>query len=241
MRAVVILVGAAAALLMPAMARASTVSGPHETVQITTTTKRPGTSAGFGYAATYRGGTLRRLVIVLPPGTRTDTSVPGQCTASDTEIMLIGESACPASARVGSGAVTVQQFGLGEATYNSVLYNAPGQQLELVESGPRVISVVHTYLHGTTLDGPVPTCVTGGNPPSGCPFDQVTLVTNHLQMHAVSNGHGNYGTTPPRCPRSRVWTGHLRFYYADGSVDRLTYRLPCRRRTTHAGRRFRPR
>jgi hypothetical protein len=226
---------AAAFVLTPAVARASTVSGPHETVQLTTTTKRPNANAGFGYAASYHG-TLRRLVIVLPRGTRADTSVPGQCTASDMEIMLVGESACPASAQVGTGQVTVEQFGLGQATYNSVLYNAPGQQLELVESGQRVISVVHTYVHGTTLDGPVPTCVTGGDPPTGCPFDQVTLVSNHLSMRAIRVAHRNYGTTPPRCPRSRLWTGHLRFYYADGSVDRLTYQIRCRPRTAHAGR-----
>lgn len=235
-RAALILIAATAGMVLPAAARAATVSGPHETVQITTTTKRPHTSAGFGYAASYRGGTLRRLAIVLPAGTRTNTSVPGQCVASDAEIILVGESACPASARVGSGQVTVQQFGLGQATYNSVLYNAPGQQLELVESGPRVISVVHTYVHGTTLDGPVPTCVTGGNPPSGCPFDQVALVGNHLRMRAITIGHRSYGTTPSRCPRSRVWTGRLRFYYADGSVDRLTYHLPCRPRTPHPRR-----
>ncbi len=236
---------AVAALAVPGAAAAAKrapitgpVSGPHETVLISTTTERPGASAGFGYAASYHGGTLRRLVIVLPRGTRSDTSVPGQCTASDMEIMLLGESACPASARVGSGQATIEQFGLGQATYDSVLYNAAGQQLELVESGGRVISVVHTYVHGRTLDGPVPTCVTGGNPPNGCPFDEVSLISNHLQTVPISAGGRNYGTTPPTCPRSRVWKGRLRFYYADGSVDRLVYHVPCRptrlRRTPHA-------
>lgn len=225
-----------ATTLTPAVARAQPVSGPHETVSITTTTTRPATSAGFGYAASYHGGTLRRLVIVLPPGTRTNTSVPGQCTANDMQIMLVGESACPPSARIGSGEVTVEQFGLGQASYNSVLYNAPGQQLELIESGPRVIGVVHTYIHGTTLDGPVPTCASGGQPPSGCPFDQIVLISNHLQTTPMRVARRNYGTTPKTCPRSSRWTGGLRLYYADGSVDRLVYHLPCRRPRRHATR-----
>lgn len=224
---------AAALSLTPTVALGKAVKGPHETVRITTTTGRPNHSAGFGYAASYHGGTLRRLVIVLPPGTRTNTGVPGQCTASDVEIMMVGPSACPTSARIGTGQVTVEQFGLGHATYQSVLYNAPGQQLELVESGTRVIGVAHTYVHGTTLDGPIPTCATGGQPPRGCPSDQLALVSNHLQTVPVTKARRNYGTTPPTCPRSGTWTGHLRFYYADGSIDRLTYHVPCQRAKTH--------
>jgi hypothetical protein len=221
----------------PAMA----ATGAHETVEISTTSADPGASAGLTYRASYHSATdpesdppaLRRLVIELPAGTRTDTSVPGQCTASDMEIMLIGQGACPASARIGSGQVTVREFGLSSATYDSVLENAPGQQLELVTSGSRVLGVVHTYIQGTTLDGPIPTCLTGGQPPSGCPIDQLTLLSNHLQTEAISRGQGrnrrNYGTTPSTCPPSRLWTGRARFYYADGSSDSVVYHVACRR------------
>src|SRR2546421_12114942 len=84
-------------LALPAGAWAIPGSGPHETVDVTTSTKQPNISAGFGYAATYHAAgnpdadppALRHLVIQLPSGTRIDTSVPGQCTASDIEIKLV--------------------------------------------------------------------------------------------------------------------------------------------------------
>src|SRR5437879_2221691 len=94
-------------LVLPTGAFAIQGSGLHETVDLTTSTEQPNISAGFGYAATYHAAgnphadppALRHLVIQLPPGTRIDTSVPGQCTASDIEIRLLGPSACPASSR----------------------------------------------------------------------------------------------------------------------------------------------
>jgi hypothetical protein len=204
-------------------------------------TTKPNTTAAIGYSGRYHAAgnpkgdppALRRLVIELPPGTRIDTSVPGRCEASDMEIMLGGEATCPRSARVGKGEATVKQVGLGVATYPTVLYNAKDDLLELVKSGDQVVGVVHTYVHGTTLDGPVPTCIGGGQPPTGCPFDELTLLSNHLETVALSVGHGaarrHYGTTPPTCPASRRWVVPVTLYYGDGSVDRVTPKAPCTR------------
>jgi hypothetical protein len=226
-------------LLCPTAANAIPASGPHETVDMSSSTTRPSSSAGLGYSARYHSATdpegdppaLRHLVIELPPGTRIDTSVPARCTANDNEIVLVGEAACPPAARIGSGQATVKQLGLGTATYDTVIYNAPDDMLELVKSGDRVLAVVHTYIHGTTLDGPVPTCLTGGQPPSGCPFDQLTLLSNHLQIAPVSVGRGatrrNYGTTPPSCPPSGRWRASVTLYYGDGSVDTVTPQARC--------------
>lgn len=236
---VALLASLAFGIVSTSTARAIPASGSHETVDLWTTTTRPAAPAGLGYSARYHAAgdpqgdppALRRLVIELPPGTRADTSVPGRCTASDMEIMLMGESACPPSSRVGSGQATAKMAGLGPQTFDTVLYNAPGQQLELVKSGDRVVAVVHTYVHGTTLDGPVPTCLSGGDPPSGCPFDQITLLANHLLTNVVTVGRGtrrrSYGTTPPACPRSHRWRSRIAFYYGDGSVDRVTVQTPC--------------
>jgi hypothetical protein len=228
----------AALALWPAVARGLPSSGPHETVDMATTTSQPHASAGLRYAARYHAANdpsgdppaLRHLLIELPAGTRIDTSVPGRCSASDLEIMLVGESACPPSARVGSGQVTVEQVGTGVSTYDTVLYNADHDVLELVESGGRVVGIAHTYQHGTTLDGPVPTCITGGNPPDGCPFDELRLLANQLQIQPLSVGGRNYGTTPPTCPRSGFWTIRVTLSYADGSVDTVTPETPCSRR-----------
>jgi hypothetical protein len=225
-----------AALWAPA-ASAIPGYGPHSTVDGTTTTTQPNSSAGLGYAARYHAANdpdgdppaLRHLTIELPPGSRSDTSVPGRCAASDMQIMLQGESACPPSARVGSGEATLKQLGAGVSTYPTVLYNAEDQQLELVMSGDRVVAVVHTYIHGTTLEGPVPTCITGGNPPDGCPFDQLTLLANHLETVPISRGGRNYGTTPPTCPKSGRWRTRVKLYFGDGSVDDVITEAPCSR------------
>src|SRR5947209_1826309 len=171
-------------LAFPAAANAIPSSGAHETVDMWSSTTQPNASAALGYSARYHSAgdpsadppPLRRLVIELPVGTRIDTSVPDRCTASDAEIKLFGESACPRSARVGSGQATVRQLGLGVQTYDTVLYNADHDLLELVKSSDEVVGVVHTYVRGTTLDGPIPTCLTGGQPPDGCPFDQLTIL-----------------------------------------------------------------
>jgi hypothetical protein len=236
----------------PAAAGATPVSGPHETVELTTSTTLPGASAALGYAARYHAAgdpsadppALRHLWIELPPGTRIDTSVPPRCAASDFELQMRGESACPPAARIGAGQATVKQPGLGVATYDTVIYNADHDMLELVKSGDAVLAVVHTYVHGTTLEGPIPTCLTGGTAPDGCPFDQLILLANHLRVVPVSVGGRNYGTTPPTCPAG-FWEGRVTFAYGDGSVDRVTASAPCARprprRVAHRRRRARHR
>jgi hypothetical protein len=133
--------------------------------------------------------------------------------------------------------------GMGTTTFNTVLFNARGQQIELVESGGRPAGVVHTYVHGTKLVGPVPTCIGGGQPPGGCPFDEVTLLSNHLQTAPLSVGRGrnrrNYGTTPATCPKSHKWPGGITLTFADRSVDRLTGYQHCAG-STRAHAVFRP-
>jgi hypothetical protein len=224
-----------AAVAWPAAAGAMPDSGPHETVDMWSSTTQPNASAALGYAARYHAAgdpdgdppALRHLLIELPAGTRIDTTVLPRCTASDFEIRIRGESACPPGARIGTGEATVKQLGVGVATYPTVLYNAPDDMLELVKSGDRVVGVVHTYVRGSTLDGPVPTCLTGGSPPDGCPFDQLVLLKNHLQVEPFSVDGRNYGTTPPTCPKSRRWEARVTLTYGDGSVDTVTPWAPC--------------
>src|SRR5437868_4744414 len=96
-------------------------------------------------------------------------------------------------------------------------------------SGGRVIGIAHTYQHGTTLDGPVPTCLTGGDPPDGCPVDELKLLANHLQVTPFAVGTRNYGTTPPACPASGFWQTRVTLSYADGSVDTISPRSQCHR------------
>ncbi|HEX8068072.1 MAG TPA: hypothetical protein VF520_16260 [Thermoleophilaceae bacterium] len=244
-----VLAALVAGLAWPGAAVALPASGQHATIDMWSSTKRPGASAALGYTGTYHAAgdpdgdppALRRLTIQLPRGTRIDTSVPARCTASDDQIRFEGDSACPPASRVGGGEVTVRQLGLVEATYETVLYNAEDDLLEVVKSGDRVVGVVHTYVRGSTLDGPVPTCMMGGEPPDGCPFDQLAILSNRLQVDPVSIGRGaarrNYGTTPPTCPRSGRWRVRVTLRFADGSADAVTPQTPCRRPRRAARRR----
>jgi hypothetical protein len=221
-------------------------TGSHGTIDIWSDATKPNVSASLNYAARLHAAgdpkgdppALRRLVIQLPPGSRVDTSVPPRCSASDDEIRLVGESACPLSARIGSGEATVKTIGGGTSTYETVIYNAEDDMLELIKSGDRVISVVHTYVRGETLVGPVPTCLTGGNPPEGCPSDQVTLIANSLHVDRMNVGPRRYGVTPRRCPKSRRWSTPVRLEFGDGSVETLVPHSPCKppKRRTAAGR-----
>lgn len=233
------LVTAACVLFWPAAAQAVSGSGPHETVDISISTDQVNASAGLTYTASYHGlanpaadpPALRRIVIVGPPGTRSDTSVPGQCMATDEQLKNMGEAACPADSRIGSGWVEVKPLGLLPQRLDTTIFNGPGEQIELVKFGNAGGAVARSTIVGGTLDGPVPTCLTGGQPPSGCPFDQVTILSQSLTTQPVSVGQGtqrrDYLTTPPVCPPSGYFKTLVTLYYADGTVETVVPTQPC--------------
>ena len=237
---------AAAALLLGLLAAspasAKPGSGPHETVDITSTTTHPRAAAGFNWHATFRNPAnphadppaLRRLVIEGPPGTKTDTSAIARCRASDTELRQKGESACPANTRYGYGKVTVRIFGVIESTLDSVVFNADHAQIELFKFMGGSGGFRRGVVRGRSIDAPVPTCLLGGQPPKDCPFDQVVVLSNELHTLAVGSGKGrhrrNLLTAPGSCPRSRWWKTHVTFDYADGSADRVVTKQRCTRR-----------
>jgi hypothetical protein len=220
----------------PADAVAIPGSGPHETVDITLTTRQVNTSAGLTYAATYRNPSdpgadppaLRRITIVGPQGTRGDTFVPGQCTASDTQLKAQGESACPADSRVGSGWVKTKGA-TGVTTLDTTIFNAAFEQVELVKVGAGGIAVARSSIHGVTFDGLVPTCLTGGQPPDGCPSDQFVLLSQSLSTAPVGKGRHAYLTTPPVCPPAGRFRTLVTLYYADGAKETVVSRQPCTR------------
>jgi hypothetical protein len=48
----------------------------------------------------------------------------------------------------------------------------------------------------------------------------------------ITVGHGkarrSYGFTPPTCPRSHTWRTPVTFHYADGTVETVVTRQPCK-------------
>src|SRR3954453_22709812 len=102
---------AAALLAFAAPAAAEPGSGPRETINQTFTATTPSTPTGLGWSGTYHAAgdpqapppPMTRMVFYAPPGFRYDTSVPGQCTATDAQLSVQGPSACPESSRLGDG------------------------------------------------------------------------------------------------------------------------------------------
>jgi hypothetical protein len=228
-------------LLWPTAASSLPGVGPHETVSLRSSTTKPDTPAAVTYRGRYHAAgdensdppALRRLVIKLPRGSKIDTAVPGRCEASDSELMFEGESACPTSSRIGKGAATLRQLGLGPTTYDTVVFNAKDEQLEVIKSGDMVLAVLHTEIRGRTLDATLPTCLSGGQPPDGCPADQTVLLSNYVYTKRITTGHGAnrraYGTTPRRCPPSGRVKSHVTLYFGDGSMDEVAPTQRCDR------------
>src|SRR4051812_33977663 len=224
------------AVLVPTGAHAAAGSGPRETVEVKNSTSAPGSPVGVTYTATFRNpsspsGTpppLRRLVLLAAPGARVDTSVPARCAATDAELKEKGEAACPAASRIGHGTADVKPVGFPAIHYDTVVFNAENQQVELLKgNGPSApAAVVRGYFRGRTFDSPIPTCLTGGYVPKDCPFDQVTLLRNTVVTPAYSRGGGGYATTPPPRPPSGGWRGRGSFFFRGGGLGRVTPRPP---------------
>jgi hypothetical protein len=233
-------VGLAMAVLCPATASALPGSGPHETVDIRISTTHTNTSTALTYAATYHAAnnpqgdppSLRRLVIRADKGLRIDTTVRPECRATDAEFKNKGKAACAAASNIGSGFAKLKTLGLFTSRFDTTIFNAPRAQAEIVQSGGKTFGVARTFFRNDgTAEGPVPTCITGGNPPDGCPTDELALLSQSLTTPAISTGHGahrrNYLTTPKTCPRTRVWRTPVTLHYADGTVETVVTRQPC--------------
>src|SRR4051794_16462721 len=211
------------AVLVPTAAPAAAGTGPRETVEIKNSTSAPGSPVGVTYTATFRNpsnpsGTppsLRRLVLLAPSGAQVDTSVPARCTATDADLKRKGEAACPPASRIGHGTADVKPVGFPAIHYDTVVFNAENQQVELLKGrGPSApAAVVRGYFRGRTFDSPIPTCLNGGSVPKDCPFDQVTLLRNTVVTPAYSRGGRGYPAPPPPCPPSRGKRGRGSLFF----------------------------
>ena len=221
------------AVALPAAADA----GPRADYRQVFTTDRPGASTGIDTQILYKHPDdpnakpipIRQEIFTFPKGTRFDDSVVPDCTVSDEQLRLQGESACPEETRVVSGhdntsmtgfpgsgetPILVNGFKYGGGKFR-VLGQAEGFPLRYVAHGRRVGRV-------TTVEIPQ----TPGGPPDG----QGALRRIHNIAPARSAGRRAAIRTPRKCPSSRVWTFKVRMTFADGTVERNVHRMPCRRR-----------
>src|SRR3989441_7831939 len=204
----------------------------------------PASPTSLSESATYRNPddpngkppAVRRIVVRYPAGFRIDTSVPGQCHASDQQLQTSGGGACPSDSRVGSGdAELATGFPGPAATFQLDLevYNNRDQLIFLIKpkGSSTVLSVGRSKVAGSTITTDIP--ATPGGPPDG--QSSVKHIAFALAK-VTKRSHGStrsFLTTPPSCPVSREWTSRATFTYADGVSQTIRVATPCKRSARH--------
>jgi hypothetical protein len=224
----------------PGFAAAQPVSGPHETIDQRLTTTQPNTPSGFHFTGTYHAAGdpkayppyMRKMTAYNQSGARFDTSVPPRCTASDMELMTQGVAACPEGSRLGGGTAESAFLGTFSSKLDLDFINNANEQIILARSpGLATIARGKVFPDGS-VEFASPTCYPTLRPPA-CPDTTLQLstsVTVPPYTRKVGGRVRSYFTTPATCPAVRYWRTPIRFWWADGSVDTVVTRQPCRRR-----------
>jgi len=218
-------------------------SGPRETVEQHFTAHRPGSPTGVRFSATYhargdqkgRPPFMRRLVVHPPHGMRFRTGVPKRCTASDAELQLMGPEACPPGSQVGRGSVEGLFLFPGSDRvfhhfrHRTYVLNNRDEQILLVESEGFTVVRGRIRRDGTTVFEP-PTCFPKAEGVD-CADDYIVQLETTTVVKPYTRRAGgrlrSYITTPPRCPPRGYWLSTARFWWSDGSVDRVPTRQTC--------------
>lgn len=229
--ALLALLAATAAAALPASAQA----GPRASYEQMFTTSAPGASTGTDTRIVYKHPDdpkakpipVRREVFTFPRGTRFDGSVVPNCTASDSEVQVLGPSACPAESQVGSGhdGTFMTGFpGSGETPMDLDMFDV--RRGFIVVGSPRDNPMLRQVAHATR-EGRVVT-VNAPRMPGGPPDGESALRRIHNVFGARSAGGRAYVRTPRTCPSSGTWKFKLRLVWADGVRTKHVDRMRCR-------------
>jgi hypothetical protein len=227
-------------------ADARPVSGPHQTVEYRFTTKRPNAPSGFSFDASYHAAGdrdtdppyMRRMAFYSPRGLRYDTSVPERCAASDVELGVFGAAACPRGSRLGGGTSDVSFLGYPNTVALDFLNNT-NEQIILARS-PGLTTITRGRMRADgSIEYAAPTCYPS-IPAAGCPVDNVLQLRSSMRVppytRSSSRGVRSWLTTPRTCPKAGHWESPIRWWWADGTVDRVVTRQPCQRPRRRAAR-----
>jgi hypothetical protein len=232
-RAVAATFAAGVAAVLPAGAHA----GPRFDYRQVYTTPVPGASAGIDTKILYKHPDdpkakpipVRKEVFTFPRGSKFDESVVPDCTVPDLVLQLQGKEACPDETWIGGGhnntnmtgfqgteetPITVDAFEHGGGRFR-VVGGPEEYPVRLVAHGRRVGRV-------TTVEVPP----SPGGPPDG----QSALRRIRNIFPPRSLGDRAYVRTPPKCPKSGVWTFKARLTFADGGVETNLHRMRCQRK-----------
>jgi hypothetical protein len=177
---------------------------------------------------------MRRMVSYPPRGYHYDTTVVPHCSASDIELEAFGPPACPAASRLGGGTTEGVWLGRFRTTLKIEVFNNTAEQIFLVSGSPGLATVARgrIYRNGS-IEFASPTCFPSIRPP-GCPVDNALQLGSDVTIPArtrkIRGRVRSYMTTATRCPASRSWRTPIRFWWADGSVDTVVAKQPCRPR-----------
>ena len=171
---------------------------------------------------------VRKVVEILPRGSRIDTSAPARCRASDLELMAQGAAACPARSVVGTGFIKIDTGIEGPARYLREDVTFLNNNHELIylntdrTTGLRVVTRAEvTRRRVISTVPPLP-----GSPPDGAAIDRVRAEFPKL-VRRVDGERRVYVRTPGECPDSGYWVTRLRFTYDDGTQQTERTRVGC--------------
>jgi hypothetical protein len=227
---------AVAAMLALALAAGpASAAGPRQSGTFTFTSTAPGTPTGNVLDVDFtnpddpslRPYAAAQMVVHVPPGTVTDTTVPPQCHASDPEIYALGFDACPDDTKIGDGHAITDQ---GNGTTSRTTLNHFNNQDEVVGIGqndqiPAIRTIDRTKLEGSRSVSNFPAF------PGVPPPDAYTPVKElFIQFPPYVRGGRAYTRTPPACPRAGYWTFVVDFTYRDGVTQSIESHSPCERK-----------
>jgi hypothetical protein len=227
-------VKAIAAIAALAAFPAAAHAGPRADYWMEFTTATPGASTGAEDRILYKHpddpnakpNPIRREVFTFPAGTQFDASVVPDCTVSDDELQLVGETACPSKSWIGRGLGDTAMTGLpgaGETTLVANMFRqGDGFRILGEPEGVPLRFVAYARREGRVLTVDIPPIP--GEPPDGGAIRRINNI-----FPARSLGRRAYIRTPRKCPSSRVWTFKVRMIFADGAVERNVHRMRCRR------------
>lgn len=169
-----------------------------------------------------------KVVIKSQRGTRFDNSALPQCDASDAELMVFGEAACPPGSRVQRGRLVLDT---GSPVlmprlmhFKTTTFNTAGGFVSLGEAEEFFLrGVVRSRIHRSTV------IVDYADAPGFGADRQSAMKTMFTSGPVLGTASRPFMRTPRRCPRSRRWTTRFTFIYHDGVRQTEKTHAPCRR------------
>ena len=212
-----------------------------QTATFVLTNERPGAPSGQDLSIDYvnpddpdaKPPAVRRVVTILPRGSRIDTGALARCKASDEELMLSGGAACPPDSHLTEGVVTVDTGFPGPGRFVTADVSFFNNDHELIYVNTIRDSEARTVLRAEVTRRRIITeaPMLPGTPPDGGAIDTV-VVNDPRIVNVIEGEQRSYITTPKRCRGRKSdphWTTRVEFTYSDGVTQTVPTHTPCRK------------